>query len=283
MKIDLHAHSTHSDGSLSPLALATLAIEANLDMFALTDHDQISGIKELASALQSTSIKPSIRLIPGAELTSSWRHIEIHILALAINLDCPALNQHLHQQIQRRRQRLEKYVEQIIDHAGLSHAQIGGLNNCLASHWHCPTRTHLAAALVESGICTNKRAAFQRFLKTSPNSVSWPDLAETISIIHQAGGHAILAHPFHYGLKTKAIRNLINHFHADGGDGIEFSIPVLHHPPRRQLLAQYCQQYDLCASVGSDFHQPNRPLGWTVNQSLPNPIWQRLAAVENAL
>ncbi len=270
MKYDLHSHSTASDGILTPTELVQRAVEQGVTMLALTDHDTVAGIAEAKAFAQTQPIQ----FISGVEISILWEGKSIHLAALNINENHPAMIELLEKQRLLRQQRAELIGEKLAK-AGIVDAYQGA--KALASGE--VTRAHYARFLVAQGYVRNDEHAFKRYLgmgKPAYVKPVWCSLEEAIQVTHKAGGVICVAHPLRYKLTARWIRRLIEAFKEAGGDGIEVAGSA-QTPDQRQLLTRWAKEFDLYASVGSDFHYPT---GWVElgkNLDLPSeckPIWQ---------
>jgi predicted metal-dependent phosphoesterase TrpH len=252
-RVDLHTHSNHSDGTLAPVELVTLAQQRNVQLLALTDHDTTAGCAEAAAACA----KANILFIHGIELTAGWRGREIHVVGLRIAPDDAPLATHTRDLAARRRARIVAIGEKLTRH-GMDGAHLAerALEQCAA-----PTRMHLARLLVEQGVVSEPQAAFDRWLGSGKNAfvrAEWPNLANTVECIINAGGLAVLAHPHRYPLSNGVLRELCGEFKQAGGAGIEVSLAGSS-PDDAARLASLARRFDLAGSVGSDFHEPGLP------------------------
>jgi len=269
--VDLHSHSQHSDGRLSVRDLVASAHQAGITTLALTDHDTTAGIAD-ASRYASDS---GMNLVPGVEISVSWRHRTVHILGLGIDAESEALQQGLQGLRDKRQQRAE------LIHRKLVAAGIDGalpwvqqrVNGGLIS------RTHFAEFLVDSGYAKDMRGVFKRYLvsgKPGHVSIHWCDLAEALTWIHGAGGVAVIAHPARYKLSRRKLIELIEDFIDCGGQGLEV-VSSSHNEAECRQLGELASQYHLYASCGSDFHSPDQP--WARLGHIPplpsqcTPVW----------
>lgn len=253
LTIDLHTHSTASDGALPPAELAAYLAERGVQAWALTDHDCIEGLAEAQQASQGLGLD----FYNGVELSLCWQNLAVHVVGLGFNADCPALAEQLDQQSQRRQQRARAMAER------LAAAGIAGIYQraCeLAGNDRAIGRPHLARALVADGYCKQESEAFRRYLgqgKRAHVGIEWPTLEQGIEWLHQAGGKAVLAHPHRYGLSAGKLRRLLNAFVEAGGDAMEVvcgNLPA----DRIRHLGSLAQKRKLLASVGSDLHSPEQ-------------------------
>ncbi|WP_227519919.1 PHP domain-containing protein [Mangrovitalea sediminis] len=279
MCADFHAHSTASDGTLTPRELVARAAEVGVTHFALTDHDTIAGLEEAAAAAE----EHGIRLINGIELSCVWRTQTIHIVGLdfdAASADFQAL--------------LSRQEAMRWDRARLiaSRLQKAGLPDLLATAEEeagggVPGRPHFASAMVREGCVDNLRLAFSRYLgagKVGDVTRYWPELSAIVEGIVNAGGQAVLAHPKKYRMTATKLRALLADFQAAGGVGLEV-LTSGQSSGDTGFLAELCRRNGCLASVGSDFHFPGA--AWCELGRLPalpeglQPIWERFRALNH--
>lgn len=249
LRYDLHCHSTHSDGLLSPSALVHRAAQRGVDVLALTDHDEVSGLAEA----QAEASETDLRLIPGAELSVSWREITLHVLALGIDAECPALCEGL-AAIRTGRLERARRIGDSLAQAGIPGAYEGALQ--FVTSERLISRTHFARFLVQAGHVREMRDVFKRYLvRGKPGHVehTWATLPEAIDWIHAAGGRAVLAHPGRYKTTPTAMRELLAEFRDAHGDGIEVLSPS-HTAAQVTDFACHARRLGLLASSGSDYH-----------------------------
>lgn len=257
--IDLHTHSTHSDGTIAPRELVALAAARKVKVLALTDHDTTAGLAEARSAAQEAGMQ----FINGVEITAGWRGQEIHVVGLDIDPLNAGLVAHLAQLLQLRRIRVAAIGERL--RRSSSFRDLDPTAAVLESA-AVPTRTHVARAIVALGLAKNTQDAFDRWLGRGCKGYvpqEWPELASTVTVIRAAGGHAVLAHPHRYKLSSGALDNLCAEFSACGGSALEVSLPATS-PNDAARLARLARKHALAGSAGSDFHEPGlpwRPLG----------------------
>jgi predicted metal-dependent phosphoesterase TrpH len=251
--VDLHLHSTASDGTLEPAALVAHVAGCGVRLMALTDHDTVAGIAGAAAAAGAQGVG----FVAGVELSVAWRGRSIHVLGLALDPGHPVLVRGLERQQDVRELRAERIAARL-DAAGAP----GTLAlAAIRAQGSLPTRTHFARALVALGAAADAGAAFERWLgRGKPGHVAsdWPDLPEATAWIVAAGGKAVIAHPMRYTLSAGARRELCSEFAAAGGRGIEVVTGGGGQRDREQAvsLAVRCR---LEGSVGSDFHDPAVP------------------------
>lgn len=272
--IDLHSHSTFSDGALTPSQLVERAAAAGVRWLALTDHDTVDGLAEA----QTAALRHGIGVINGVEISATWRAQSLHVLGLWIDPTAAGVIAHLATQAQRRRDRMRLMCER------LEKLRLPGkeLLRVVESQPGVPTRTHLAAALVAGGHATSPADAFRRFLaqgKPAYRSAQWPALEEVVGWIQGAGGKACLAHPLRYRVSSGARARLVAEFATMGGAGLEVVTGnnALQHIDTCAALAV---KFNLQGSVGSDFHDPAQT--WNALGRLAKlpaqvkPVWDNL-------
>ncbi len=277
MRIDLHSHSTCSDGVLTPEALMLRAKEKSVDVLALTDHDTIDGVLLAKNAIAQHGL--DLHLVSGVEISCTWDAIEVHVVGLDIDISHPALTALLASQDQARitrglelGRRLEKNKIPGAYDGAVAIAAEGML-----------TRNHFARYLVEQGFCKTMQQAFDKYLARGARAYvphQWASIHHVVEIIHQAGGKAVLAHPVRYKLSAKWLKRLLVLFKEAGGDAIEVSL-CQQSPQERSTLGQYCRDYGFMASVGSDFHAPFPWIELGKNLWLPKdvtPVWHSFSA-----
>ncbi|HEX4153039.1 MAG TPA: PHP domain-containing protein [Steroidobacteraceae bacterium] len=270
--VDLHTHSSCSDGSLAPAELVERAVAAGIGLLALTDHDTIAGVETAAAA----AARLGIGLVPGVELSAGWRHQSIHILGLWIDPSSAELRDALRAQAERRRTRMRKIC------ASLTQAGLPGeaLLAAVEANPGVPTRSHLAAALAAGGHVHRAQDAFRKYLgrgKRAHVAAEWPPIGAIVATIREAGGVASLAHPARYTLSSGARRKLVAEFAAAGGAALEI-VTGANGAQHADANAALARQFGLRGSLGSDFHDPQlawNPLGRLAK--LPDgidPVWR---------
>jgi predicted metal-dependent phosphoesterase TrpH len=251
--IDLHLHSTASDGKLSPQALVRHAHECGVRTLALTDHDTTAGVESAAAEAAILGMN----FIPGIELSADWRGRCIHVLGLAIDPGAAGLGRGvLGLAAERERRAVE--IARRLDAAGAPGTE--SLRR-IREQTDLPTRTHFARLLSELGAARSMAEAFDRYLGHGrPAAVrsNWPALAEAVSWVLEAGGIAVLAHPLRYKLSAGARRDLAREFKALGGAAAEVVCGGIS-PAQVEQAASLVLRTGLAGSVGSDFHDPDIP------------------------
>ena len=248
MRADLHNHSYFSDGVLSPIELVRLASDAGCDLFSLTDHDTTNGIVEA----KDEAHKLGLNLVNGVEISAFWRNSAIHIVGLGIDIDNDELQTGLEFNQTLRKDRAKKIA------LGLWRS---GIKDALEkaeklSGGHMLTRTHFAQMLINEGYCKDMKSVFRRYMsgrKPGGVRVEWKNFDEVINWIHSAGGKALIAHPFRYRMTHTKIKKMLNDFKLASGDGFEV-VNANSSAEEISLGNQWSEDYNLLASIGSDFH-----------------------------
>ncbi|TNE72289.1 MAG: PHP domain-containing protein [Gammaproteobacteria bacterium] len=251
--IDLHCHSTASDGALAPRDLVRRAAERGVTHLALTDHDTVAGLAEARSEAEACEVE----LIAGVELSCQWKGRTIHIVGLDFDEQDEGFQAALSQQNENRWARARKIVDRLsrlkVENLLEEATQIAGGD--------VPGRPHFAEVMVSQGLVRNTAQAFKRYLGNGkPGDVKafWPELPEVVQWIRAAGGMAVLAHPRKYQLTATKLRELTKDFIRAGGRGIEVSTSG-QSSGDLGFLAELCRREELLASQGSDFHFPGAP------------------------
>ena len=251
MLIDFHTHTTASDGALSPRDLVQRALDREVGLLAITDHDTVAGY--LSVAQQYTQKSAGLRLIPGVEFSCRWSGATVHILGLGMACDHPAMVEGL-AVLQAARGERGKKIASRLEALGFHGALAGALAEAGESQLGRP---HFSAWLVAQGHVADHRAAFDKFLgqgKTGDVKAFWPELVEVVRWIVAAGGVAVIAHPLKYRFTRMKLRRLVIDFMAAGGTGIEL---VSGHQSADQLaqLRRLAVEFELEVSLGTDFHR----------------------------
>ncbi len=251
LNVDLHCHSTVSDGLLSPAEIAVRAHSHGVDVWALTDHDEIGGV---ATARQ-TAKGLGMRHVAGVEISVTWAKKTIHIVGLQIDETNPALVQGLYETRHGREKRAKQIGDMLAD-VGIPDAFNGALR--YVGNPDLISRTHFARYMVEGGFCKDVSDVFKNYLvEGKPGYVEhrWSDLQDCVGWIKGAGGLAVVAHPGRYDLTQLEMGALLDEFKQFGGVGIEV-VTGSHTPDQFSEYAKVAQQYGFLASRGSDFHGP---------------------------
>lgn len=251
--IDLHIHSTCSDGTFTPKEITDKVIEKNLYGFSLTDHDTVDGISEILSM----NLPEHLKFIPGIEISCDALHREIHILGYGIDCKNQQLNKTLNDLRKKRMQRNLDMID-LFQKDGypvtLEKLQHGDPDTVI-------TRAHFSRVLVEEGICTSRDQAFSKYLGEKCKYYipkTFFDPKDCLKLILDAGGIPILAHPFLYKFSNKDTKHLIRDLKEYGLAGIEV-YHSSHHQGQVAKLREWQKEYDLLATGGSDFHGTNKP------------------------
>jgi 3',5'-nucleoside bisphosphate phosphatase len=276
LNADLHCHSNVSDGTLSPPAVAQLAFEGGVEVWSLTDHDEIGGQQSACKA----ALALGMGYLTGTEISVSFAGETVHIVGLGFDPLNTALAQGLANTRAGRRERALEMAAGLAK-AGIPDAFEGALR--YVGNPELISRTHFARFLVDSGVCTDTHSVFRRFLKEGlPGYVEhrWAKLGDAVRWIVEAGGMAVIAHPARYRFSPSAEYALFTEFLAHGGQAVE--VMTGSHSAAEQIrYADTALEFGLLASRGSDFHSPQESrvaLG-----SLPDlpgklqPVWEALA------
>ena len=252
--VDLHCHSTVSDGLFSPAEVAARAHANGVTVWALTDHDEVSGVAAARMAANALGM----RHIGGVEISTTWAGHTLHIVGLNIDETNPALLQGLYN-TRNGRQRRAMQISDMLAETGIPNAYEGALH--YVGNPDLISRTHFARYLVEAGVCKNTHDVFKNYLvEGKPGFVEhkWATLSDAIHWITGAGGVAVVAHPG-YDLTQLEMSVFLDEFKQLGGRGIEV-VTGSHTPDQYLEYAKVAQQYGLLASRGSDFHAPGESM-----------------------
>ena len=250
-RYDLHCHSTYSDGLLPPAAVVARAAAHGVDVLALTDHDEVSG---LAEAREAAGVA-GITFVCGSELSVTWEDITLHIVALQIDPLNSTLTDGL-DAIRSGRLARARRIADALAVAGISGAFEGALKYVTSER--LISRTHFARYLVEAGYARATKDVFKRYLtRGNPGYVphQWATLSHAVGWIHAAGGQAVVAHPGRYDINAGGMRRLLTEFRDMGGDAIEVLSPS-HTPAQYVEFATHARVFGLRASCGTDWHGP---------------------------
>lgn len=248
---DLHCHSTVSDGTLSPEALAARAKANGVELWALTDHDEVGGQQRAMDAARALGLP----YLTGVEISVTFAGKVVHIVGLGFDHDDPRLVEGLRATRGGRGARAREMSEDLAK-AGIPGAYEGALK--YAGNPELISRTHFARFLVEAGHCADVPEVFRRFLtEGKPGFVPhrWAALRDAVGWIVGAGGLAVIAHPGRYGFTPTEEYALITEFIALGGRGIEV-VTGSHTSADMVQYTDTALEFDLLASRGSDFHSP---------------------------
>lgn len=282
MDVDLHCHSTASDGALAPAVLVARAFERGVRLLALTDHDTLDGLDEAGAAAQALGMQ----LVNGIELSCTWGGATIHVLGYAFNRDAPALQQaiaELHEGRWLRAAEISKRLEA----KGMPGALEGAraMQQELGDSGNAPARPHFADFLVRSGYVKDRAEAFRKWLgsgKLGDVKQHWPELAQAVDTLRRANAWVSLAHPWQYDFTRSKRRKLIADFVGAGGHSLEV---VNGMQPAEQVgsLAILAREFGMFVTAGSDFHAPGQWSELGVYRPVPEdlpPLWARFQHVQ---
>ena len=251
LNVDLHCHSAVSDGTLAPAVVAARAYANGVQVWSLTDHDEIRGQAEAAAAAEALGMT----YVHGVEISVSWGDETVHIVGLKIDPENEALVQGLADTRSGRARRAMRMADQLAK-VGIADAFEGALE--FVGNPDLISRTHFARFLVDRGICKDVHDVFTKYLvegKPGYEPMQWATLSEAVSWIIGAGGVALVAHPGRYHLNDIGLRALLTQFKELGGRGIEV-VTGSHTTDQFRKFARLAVEYGFLASRGSDFHGP---------------------------
>jgi predicted metal-dependent phosphoesterase TrpH len=277
LNADLHSHSTASDGTLDAATLAERAKANGVELWALTDHDELAGLPAARAAAERVGLP----FVDGVEISVTFAGTTVHIVGLGID---PA-NAVLAAGIAEVRAGREDRARQMGD--GLAQVGIPGAfegARKFAPNPHLVSRTHFARFLVASGIVPDMHTVFRRYLtEGKPGYVEhrWAKLGDAVRWIRAAGGVAVIAHPGRYKFTPTEEYALFSEFQAHGGEGVEV-VTGSHHAGDIAKYTEMALEFDLLASRGSDFHDPGesrldlglKPTPLALSLRL-TPVWSR--------
>jgi predicted metal-dependent phosphoesterase TrpH len=275
MNVDLHCHSSASDGALAPAMVVARAHEHGVQLLALTDHDTLEGLTEARDAAHALGMQ----LINGVELSCTWGGATIHVLGYGFALDAPALVQAIRELHDGRWLRAEE-ISQRLAAKGMPGALEGAraVQQEYGDSGNAPARPHFAEFMVRAGYVRDRAEAFRKWLgsgKLGDVKQHWPSLPEAVATLRGAGAWVSLAHPWQYDFTRSKRRKLIIDYQNAGGQALEV---VNGMQPAEQVggLAILAREFGLMASVGSDFHAPGDWSELGLHRPLPDdlsPLW----------
>jgi predicted metal-dependent phosphoesterase TrpH len=274
MNADLHCHSKISDGLLAPADVARRAHAGGVTLWALTDHDEVSGQAEARASAEALGM----RYVSGVEISVTWAARTVHIVGLNVDPQCAVLVKGLHATRDGRAARAQ-VIAAALEEIGIAGAYEGALQ--YVSNPDLISRTHFARFLVEKGHGASTAEVFEHFLgEGKPGCVPhrWAKLADALSWIEAAGGVAVIAHPGRYEYSPLEFDALFAEFIDLGGKAIEV-VTGSHTPDQYREYAAVARRFGFEASRGSDFHGPGE--GRTELGCLPQlpagltPVWER--------
>ena len=251
LNVDLHCHSTVSDGLLSPAEIAARAHINGVEVWALTDHDEVGGV----AVARSIATTLGMRHVAGVEISVTWASKTIHILGLQVDEANTQLVQGLFD-TRNGREKRAKQIGDMLAEVGIPNAYQGALH--YVGNPDLISRTHFARYMVECGACKDINEVFKNYLvEGKPGYVEhrWANLKDCLAWIHGAGGVAVVAHPGRYNLTQLQLSALLDEFKQLGGIGIEV-VTGSHTPDQFDEYAKVAQRYGFLGSRGSDFHGP---------------------------
>ena len=281
--IDLHVHSTVSDGTFTPTELVDHAVKLGLSAFALTDHDTIRGVAEAKErAAWHTSQGRPIEVYPGVEISAGYKNRDIHILGLFINEHDEILDRILTNFLENRNRRNERMLEKFAEHGiELTMADLTADAESAAI-----TRAHFATALMKKGLVSSVQEAFEKYVgDNAPCYIprEFMSLEQAISSIKKAGGVPVLAHPLLYNLPHDELYALVDRLKKAGLKGLEVYYSTNHGQDEVNVKA-LANHFGLVATGGSDFHgsvKPHIELGvGKGNLKIPYSVLENVLAVK---
>lgn len=275
LRADLHCHSVVSDGTLTPEQLAARAKANGVELWSLTDHDEIGGQQRAIDAARAAGLD----YLTGTEISVTFAGTTVHIVGLGVDADDAALADGLRATRGGREARAREIAEELAK-VGIDGAYEGALQ--YVGNPELISRTHFARHLVESGVCADTGEVFRRFLvEGRPGFVPhrWASLGDAVGWITGAGGAAVIAHPARYKFTPNEEYALFTEFIAHGGRGVEV-VTGSHSAAEAERYAETAVEFDLLASCGSDFHSPDESrLDLGALPPLPAhlvPVWRAL-------
>jgi len=272
---DLHSHTIHSDGTLTPSELVARARANRVDVLALTDHDVTDGVTEARAAAE----RAGMRLIAGVEISATWQRQTLHVIGLCIDA--------CHEPLQQGLARLRKSRVWRAQEIGrrLKRKNIDGAYDAARAiaRGAVISRTHFARFLVAQGYVPSAGQAFKQYLARGRAAYvpgQWADLAEAVAWIRGAGGVAVLAHPGRYQLTGSKLRRLLHEFKECGGQAMEV-VSGSQPPAEIEHMSSLSVELGLFGSLGSDYHGPEQ--AWIDIGRLPTlapqvcPVWTAFA------
>lgn len=272
LKVDLHCHSNVSDGVLAPAAVAQTARKAGVDVWALTDHDEVDGVAEARAA----ALALGMQFVSGVEISITWAKETVHIVGLQIDETHAGLCAGLAATRAGRDNRGRQIAAELAK-AGIPDAYEGALK--FVGNPDLMSRTHFARYLVEQGVCASIPDVFKKYLSEGkPGYVPhrWATLEDAVGWIRAAGGIAVIAHPGRYKFNDMAQGVLFDEFKQLGGTAIEV-VTGSHTPDQYPEYAELARRYGFLASRGTDFHAPGEArVDFALLPPLPSgvtPVW----------
>ena len=252
LNADLHCHSVVSDGTLTPEALAARAKANGVELWALTDHDEIGGQARAAAAAAAHGMA----YLTGTEISVTFANETVHIVGLGFDASNPIIVNGLAKTRGGRGERAMEMSDGLAK-VGIKGAYDGALK--FVGNPELISRTHFARFLVESGVCKDTYEVFRKYLtEGKPGYVPhhWASLGEAVGWITQSGGVAVIAHPGRYKFTANEEFALFSEFKTHGGQGVEV-VTGSHTTAEYVEYAAVAKEFGMAASRGSDFHSPD--------------------------
>ncbi|RZA28147.1 MAG: PHP domain-containing protein [Proteobacteria bacterium] len=255
MNVDLHCHSTASDGALAPAVLVQRAFDHGVQTLALTDHDTLEGQAEARAAATALNMQ----WVSGVEMSCTWGGATIHVLGYNFALDAPPLVAALDSLHHGRWLRAEE-IDRRLALKGMPGALEGAraIQQGLGDSGNAPARPHFADFLVQQGYVKDRQEAFRKWLgagKLGDVKQHWPTLEDTVRTLREARAWISLAHPLHYDFTRSKRRKLIGDYIQAGGHAIEV-VNGMQAAEQVGTLSILAREFGLMVSAGSDFHGP---------------------------
>jgi 3',5'-nucleoside bisphosphate phosphatase len=275
LNADLHCHSVVSDGTLTPEALAERARANGVELWALTDHDEVGGQHRALAAARAAGLP----YLTGVEISVTFADVTVHIVGLGFDPEDPQLVQGLQRTRGGRSERAQEMSDGLAK-VGIAGAYEGALR--YVGNPELVSRTHFARYLVESGVCKDTHEVFRKYLtEGKPGFVPhrWAKLGDAVRWIREAGGVAVIAHPARYSFTPTQEYALFTEFKEHGGRGVEV-VTGSHTAAEYVRYGDMALEFGLAASRGSDFHSPDE--SHTDLGALPylegklTPVWELL-------
>ncbi len=275
LNVDLHCHSVVSDGTLTPEALAKRAKGNGVELWALTDHDELGGQDRAIAAAREAGLP----YLTGVEVSVTFAGITVHIVGLGMDHRHTALQEGLRATRGGREQRAREMSDDLA-RVGIPGVYEGALK--YVGNPDLISRSHFARYLVEIGVCKDTSEVFRKYItEGKPGYVPhrWASLGDAVGWLTQSGGVAVIAHPGRYKLTPNEEFALFTEFKSHGGQGVEVMTGA-HGQADYVKYTGFCQEFDLVASRGSDFHSPEE--SHTDLGQLPylpgsvKPVWELL-------
>ncbi len=272
MKIDLHIHTTYSDGMLTPTQIVDTALECGLDCIALTDHDNVLSHKVATDYIKQKKLR--LEVIPGVEINTIYKGYEVHILGYFMDKDNRAFIDLINFQQKARIEQTHKIIELLVKKTGLK-IKFEDVSRLVAPKGSIG-RPHIARAITTCGGSSNIMEAYAKYINNNSevyverNTVSPHDAVE---IINEAGGIPVFAHPIDVEIADKLTQQLAN----CGLRGIE-AYHRKHSPAAVEHFSTLAEQYGLIVTGGSDFHAPSLNHGTILmgKNFIPDWIYDKL-------